>query len=315
MAGFTSHYRFGVHSFHKMNPGVLRNIIKKHPSSFSIGLQGPDPFFFEPVSYIRRKGNPGGIAHSENGGHFALSLIRNASSMTDPCDREIAISYASGYLGHYELDAAVHPYVYGKVDPDSSGSLRTLGKHFLLENDIDSAILKHETGKKLSEFRMHSVVRLSFREKYVITRLLKSAYSEVYPETEAGSLLIFRALFCEWLAMLLLEDSTGLKKSFVNFAENVILGFPFAAGIVGSNDPHPSMQDPLNLTHQKWINTYAPGRSHTESVPDLFRRAHAHYLTDLSVLDKYITCSSDKSGKIYKRISAVIGNGSMHSGK
>ncbi len=315
MAGFTSHYRFGVHTFHKMDHGELRDIIRHYHNVFTLGEQGPDLFFFEPTSYIRRKGNPASFAHDMDSGLFVMSLIKHASSISDPTDRKIAIAYSAGFLGHYELDTAIHPYVYGRVDPDGTFTLKTLGHHFLLENDIDSAVYEHATGRPLSSFRMHSVIRLTLHEIRVITSLLYKAYSEIYPSAHAGLFLMYRAVICELLAAFLLSDSTGIKKRLVLRAEKLILGFPFATGIICSKDPAPSMDDPFNLKKSPWINPATPDHPHNESVPDLFKGARSRYLKDLSLLERYITCTdSSESSQIFNRLCSAVGNRSMHTG-
>ncbi len=65
MPGFTTHYLFGLHAYRKFAPSSLKQTIQKHHAAYSLGLQGPDLFFYFLPSYIIHKNNIGSVAHTE----------------------------------------------------------------------------------------------------------------------------------------------------------------------------------------------------------------------------------------------------------
>ena len=65
MPGFTLHYLFGVETYRMLSPGVLQDTIHAHTAAYCLGLQGPDIFFYYPVSYLRKE-NIGGVMHEEH---------------------------------------------------------------------------------------------------------------------------------------------------------------------------------------------------------------------------------------------------------
>ena len=46
MPGFVTHHIFGINAFHGLPKGNAKDIIRKHNKAYSIGLQGPDLFFY-----------------------------------------------------------------------------------------------------------------------------------------------------------------------------------------------------------------------------------------------------------------------------
>lgn len=46
MPGFVTHHIFGINAFHGLPKGNAKDIIRKHNKAYSLGLQGPDLFFY-----------------------------------------------------------------------------------------------------------------------------------------------------------------------------------------------------------------------------------------------------------------------------
>lgn len=87
--------------------------------------------------------------HKENTGEFFNQLIIACSTIKELEDYETCNAYIQGFIGHYLLDSAIHPYVYCRVTtkPDKE----VLGVHFGLETDIDREVLMHYKGMSLTD--------------------------------------------------------------------------------------------------------------------------------------------------------------------
>jgi len=75
MPGFTTHYLFGVNTYKHLKCSDLKKTIRDHHAAYSLGLQGPDLFFYFLPSYTIRKHNIGSIAHTESTGSFLRHLL------------------------------------------------------------------------------------------------------------------------------------------------------------------------------------------------------------------------------------------------
>ena len=75
MPGFTTHYLFGLHAYKQLHSPALKKIIKDNPAAYSLGLQGPDLFFYFLPSYTIRRRNIGSIAHTESTNKFLRHLL------------------------------------------------------------------------------------------------------------------------------------------------------------------------------------------------------------------------------------------------
>lgn len=139
MPGFVTHYIFGVNAYKQIDNSDIHNIIYRNRQAYSLGLQGPDLFYYFMPASLGFKPNIANIIHKKKTNEFFRQLIASVSSLTRHQDYETAFAYIEGFMGHYLLDTAMHPYVYSRVG--TSISNRTLGEHFAIETDIDREVL------------------------------------------------------------------------------------------------------------------------------------------------------------------------------
>ncbi len=106
-----THLHFGKKAIHLL-PDTLRRAAQNHKDLYEIGLQGPDIlFFYQPLK--KCEVNQTGYAmHEVSAKEFfypAREILENAS------DRDAALSYLAGFLGHYSLDHTCHGYIENKM--------------------------------------------------------------------------------------------------------------------------------------------------------------------------------------------------------
>ncbi len=114
MPGFTTHYLFGQQTYQHLHTSGLKQNIQKYHKVFSLGLQGPDIFFYHFGSQFQRI-CPGSIVHTRSTGDFIKCLIEAPELFWYEDEKQAARAYAAGFIGHYALDTHVHPYVYCKA--------------------------------------------------------------------------------------------------------------------------------------------------------------------------------------------------------
>lgn len=131
MPALYAHNKFGKLVIPEL-PIDIKLVIKKYPRSFRIGLQGPDFLFF----YLTRKkiNQLGRTLHHNS----IYDFMKNAVDVVREYGKNSAqYSYILGFICHYALDNACHPYVNEYMKSTGCG-------HMELEGDLDRYILASE---------------------------------------------------------------------------------------------------------------------------------------------------------------------------
>lgn len=132
MPAFYAHYRFGKETA-ALAQEPLSEIIHAHRRIFEIGLQGPDIFFFyKPLA--------GGGKVAKYGHHLhdisALAFFENALTVVERFGRDSKeYAYLLGFICHFVLDAACHPYIADYIK--ASGV-----KHLEIEEEFEKYLLR-----------------------------------------------------------------------------------------------------------------------------------------------------------------------------
>lgn len=311
MSGFNAHYFFGNNHLQLLEDSDVKNICKKYPSAFSIGLQGPDIFFYFVIAGFCGGKNLGSLVHVEKTDRFFQNMYRGLSIFhQQPAQKEIAIAYMSGFLGHYMLDTHTHPYIYGRTRYTEDADAAYYSRHVFLESDIDRLILERYSGLKPSEFYQERTIRLSKPECRVITDLLYYTFKKTYASVKTLRALIQSSLYTMPLGCYVLHDAYGRKKAWLRKLEDIFLGYPLVSPLISSDTLY-FFKDPLNLSHKKWSNPWDQTAISYESYMDLYEKAGREYLNILHEFNSLLT-----EGRLTMSDSLLdhLGNRSYHSG-
>lgn len=314
MPGFTTHYLFGLHAYRKFAPSPLKQTIQKHHAAYSLGLQGPDLFFYFLPSYIIHKNNIGSVAHTEKINTFLRHLLDSRKLFAGQKERKAAEAYIAGFLGHYALDAHCHPYVYWKTKFKEKNS-RYHGRHIGLETEIDRELLRRSKHIPPSCFCQDSTLRLSRLQKQVVARILHYVYSKTYPELTMSPAIAHASITSIQMGAKFVHDPSGRKKAVVGALEKLLLGHPLLSTLIPSNaiTVH---TDPLNLRHRRWENPWDKSLTSTDSFLGRMGQAQGEYLKTLSSLDALFRLRPHTAGEAAAaaKLLAKLGNSSYHSG-
>lgn len=127
-----AHFRFGDQAA-KTLPEPLRRSIQRFPQLFSLGVHGPDFFFFYQPLFSTQMGSLGGWFHALTGREFFQRAVLHWKDNPS----EGATVYLYGVLCHFALDSACHPLI------ESASAGKTPG-HTELETEFDRVLLTRD---------------------------------------------------------------------------------------------------------------------------------------------------------------------------
>lgn len=238
------------------SPQSVLRAAKANAEAFALGCQGPDPFFYAYLpgaknKFLHRIANR---LHTENVDAFMAAMLR--SSKQDP----LRLSYFLGYLSHYALDAAAHPYVnHLSCRPD----------HTRFEAHLDSALLSY-LGVKLREHPPDGLLQASEQTVLAIDELLTLCAAESHGLDLAGDFVIAHK------HMLRVQrigfDPSRIKRPLFLLAETFLKKPAYITGKLLETRVTDGI-DYLNLKKRPWSLPWDPGAVHTDSFLEIVERA------------------------------------------
>lgn len=133
MPSIYAHNKFGKLVIPNLSK-EMKSVIRKYPNSFRIGLQGPDFLFFF-RAFSKNKINQVGVFYHHHDIYpfmeHALEVIRKYGTDSS------CFSYIMGFICHFSLDNACHPYVHTAMEETGCG-------HVEIEGDLEQLILSSE---------------------------------------------------------------------------------------------------------------------------------------------------------------------------
>ncbi|MEY8391229.1 zinc dependent phospholipase C family protein [Lachnospiraceae bacterium 45-W7] len=310
MPGFTTHYLFGVNAFQQLEHNALKQAIHSQRAAYSLGLQGPDIFFyFLPAIYTN---NIGSIAHTERTGRFLQHLLESRKLFHNKKEQQIAAAYTAGFLGHYILDTRCHPYVYWKSNFSQKNS-RYHGCHMELEAAIDTKLLQLYKHCPPSAFRQNSTIPLTCTQLRTVSSMLYYACRKTYPKSGVLYAVIYASIRSMQIGTRWLHDPSGKKKNYLCKLEQIILGYPLLSALI-PGDTQTVHMDPLNILKTPWRNPWQQSRIFTDSFLELMEQAQNDYLKILNLFNSLPAFTCVRSKQQTQFLLEKLGNNSYHSG-
>ena len=323
MPGFTTHYIIGQEGFYNLPEGRLKDIIRKNPSIYHLGTQGPDLFFYNAV-LLRHRGykNIGIWMHEFHICEFVECMLRFAQKAPTMEQHDMSIAYMTGYMNHCIADAIVHPYVYGRIgyDPKHKGKQKRSSTtlHCRLENDIDTILLEAYRQQKPSEFDQASTFSLTKEEKLYLSDFLCNAINETYYPERFGNTfsitrgIVRRSIYMMRIGLKALADPKEKKSRRIGFIESKFRMQPLASSKLVT-DRVSDVAWALNTGHEIWSNPWDRSMLSNESFEDLLEQV------DMKVHECYLLIDGFLSGSIGQEEAKKLfwerfGNYSLHSG-
>lgn len=128
-AGY-AHYIFGQKVLEKLDY-EYRELINRNIDLYNIGVHGPDILFYYNVYKPNRVNKLGSYLHHNP----AYNFIRNSKEVINNSkDKEASIAYMYGFITHFTLDHACHPYIREMQEKLSM-------THSEIESELDRRLL------------------------------------------------------------------------------------------------------------------------------------------------------------------------------
>lgn len=313
MPAFYSHFTFGLEGYKRISDMDLKQLVKIHQSVFTLGLLGPDLFFYFLPDVLLGNKKPAVVMHEYKSNRFFENLLAECERLSDE-EQDIAIAYIAGFMGHYAMDTACHPYIYRMAGKHKNSS----SWHYSYESAMDIFCCRHFLHCYPSQINQHRLLRLSKPEMRVLCRLAANAYNRTYHLPHLMPATIKGAIGCMHITIAFLNDKKGRKESFVRKWELKLLGY----GLIS----------PLFVN----FNMYSMSEQATAHFLEMFAEGQRRYLDYLEQLAKYKTVLQQRrtrnfGGKVFvgrkrkpvdmelensrRQLLCKLGNLSYHSGE
>ena len=278
----------------EVRAGLDRGIAEKiRDVPFTFALFGPDIWFmYQP--WKRREGR-GRRMHTTRTGQFLMALARQVKKSSHP---EELFSYLAGFLCHYALDTAAHPYIVYMTEYRQ----KIPRGHMAFEHTLDRLEMDRAGGlgeKHPVTKYYHPSIRLpeSLRED------IDSVFEDVY-----GWRNSWRALNCSWpryrIAYYFLENPKGL---FTRLAR--LTGHPAMKSLAYATSPF-NGTDVENTAHAEWAHSHEPSEKYTSDFSEMKASARRDALEMITAAYRYIFLS----GITEEELAGRIGSRSYLSG-
>lgn len=288
MPAIITHDFFGRDVYDKLYTTIGGS--KDEADAFLLGNQGPDPLFYCVVSPSLAKYNRlGSKLHHENPAEV-LAAFKASLSILSESEQPIGRAYALGFLCHYLLDSAMHPFVYyheyticdaGEPDLDRSHASEV---HAVIESELDELVLYNKRQQTISEFNpATAILKASDNVLHIISKMYAYVAMVVFGATVPQD-LFERSVRDFRLVQRAFYSPSGMKRALMGTLERTLRPHSFFQSM--SHRPielHESTFD--NRNHHPWKNPFTD-EVRTDGFWDIYHQALSNAKRSVLVFDK-----------------------------
>lgn len=309
MPAFATHYLFVKEleeKIQKIDPDITLD-----KSALYYGTQGPDFFLFGRVLPTMPGKMLFGVSSTLHGSDptVLFNAMRKAIQKED-INKDIALSYAYGFLCHYALDSAAHPYVYARqktLKAEKHALYPEAILHNQIEFNIDMILLDEKLGIKDAR-------RFSTADLLSANNTLLHTMSQVMKEVtdafnENLSMAQIKTAFLDFRKIQrLLQDAKGWKMPILKTLQLPIYPFlgPAITTIMRHKKPY-GHYDYMNREHQTWAYPADPSITSNESVDELYEKGQKRALKMIAGFHNAVDDST-------KNMEEIVGHLSFETG-
>ncbi|MDR3239411.1 MAG: zinc dependent phospholipase C family protein [Clostridiales bacterium] len=308
MPAVITHYLMGQASLYQLQDECLQKQLLRRQAAFNLGTQGPDALFYAPLDKKLRE--QGHHMHRLGIGGFFDACLRFIHRQRAEEEKNILISYMSGFLCHYALDAWAHPYVYYQTGfSDESGGLRDdcVRRHRFWETTIDCVLAQKFGDGNAYLLDISHKISVPPDERRLIGQMLSNSIQASYgfARTAAAYDAAMRNIA---LAYWLFHDKAGRRRAAVSILGKLIRDHGATAALIHYGPVDESV-DYLNLKRQTWRVPWDDSIELTFSFMDLFEIAVEESLIYIGAFVKAV------QGKLDPKIALhILGNKNFSTG-
>lgn len=185
MAGFLTHYLFGMETCDNLSDNYIHDVIKNNNHAFLIGLQGTDLLSFNPHALSKR-----GLSYrtasmsllNQEYAAFFNNMLDYIRGLHDK-ERDICIAYMAGFLCYFAIDLSASPYILFRVWQDLPAkcrSARMIAHRREVETIIDTILLRSRCHMEPSQLNFEALTFASRKELSAISHMMRQTIQSTY---------------------------------------------------------------------------------------------------------------------------------------
>lgn len=290
MPGLITHYVCGQRVLAALPINVAANVTE-YRKLYNIGCQGPDIFFYYlPGALKRDLRGIGSKMHKQNVGDFMRAMTEGLVQLQGE-SRYAGFAYFAGYLTHYALDCATHPYVYYRTGflregEEKGRRFKYLANHLRFETAIDTLLFKMVAGKKPKDEKLWELVHVDKSTARDTANFIGKSINQAYG-VGIGGKNVFTAMSYMAFMTRLMQSNRGMRKRVLGVGEKI-----FLRDMVTSNLIHPQeIRDGLDYLNEEknlWRYPWDETTEYTESFAELFEMAASEAVELIEALWRYM---------------------------
>ena len=185
MAGFLTHYLFGMESFDRLPDNYIQNVIKNNSHAFMIGLQGSDILSFNPHALSKRGLSYRTASMSLRNQEYAAFFNNMLDCIGELHDheRDTCIAYMAGYLCYFAIDQLSSPYILFRVWQDLPAKCRSslmFSHRREVDTVIDTILLRSRSHMEPSQLNFEALTFIGRKDLSAIAALMQQTIQSTY---------------------------------------------------------------------------------------------------------------------------------------
>ncbi len=313
MPGIFTHILSAEEAVKKIESPEIKKLISENYRDFLLGAQGPDFFEYHNIWPWKKSDDVSRMSAFFHGRTVEESIGTMLSRVLQMPEDEVPAmtAYMMGYVLHYCIDSALHPYIYYRTGADIQsvqGPERFPAYHKKLECEIDMLLLESMRNSTPKQYTPSERIDVSATSMASLCRLYMYVCKEVYGKTILNE-DIKEAFISMHEVVDYLVDPAPLKKlhSAITGANNKKKG-SFASRYYKPENIDRSL-DQLNLNRRPWNLTWDTRYPKTSTVPEMFEEGISNAMPMFDVIYKFMF-----EEYAYAYSMNVIGDKSMYTG-
>lgn len=185
MAGFLTHYLFGMETYDNLSDNYIYDIIKNNTHAFMIGLQGTDILSFNPHALSKRGLSYRTASMSLRNQEYAafFNNMLDYISIQQNEERDSCVAYMAGFLCYFAIDLISSPYILFRVWQDLPAKCRSsrMAAHRReVETIIDTVLLRSRCHLEPSQLNFEALTFASRKELSAIAHMMRHTFQTTY---------------------------------------------------------------------------------------------------------------------------------------
>lgn len=168
-----AHRIYGDAVYSALSPTLMKRI-EPHLPLFRLGLHGPDLLFYYQPFRSTPMGRMGSGLHYYSGREVIGRMLDTVPTLPEE-QQEAGLAYTLGFVCHYLLDSACHPYVHRLEDAGKAN-------HIAIEGELDLWLIVEEGGTPFTTDPVSHLGGLVPEDHQVIAAMLAALSVLMYPE-------------------------------------------------------------------------------------------------------------------------------------